>query len=84
MKFSPFAFLERDGDPYSFSTILCFHDFPFQTLEPEPGVEHHSPFQIPSYEDTSFGVVDGISGMNADTFKIRNMQKQGEPLFQAG
>jgi hypothetical protein len=55
-----------DGNPHGFASILCLHDLLFQAVEPDAGIKHFAYFAVLAYEDAAFGILCGVTSMDAD------------------
>ena len=70
-------FVLLDGDPDGFAFVFGFYDFVFEALKPEVGVEHHALLQVLAYEDATFGVVAGVSSVDADAAEHGDAKEDG-------
>jgi hypothetical protein len=83
---SPLGFSSFYGDPDGLASTLGFDDFLLELVEPFAGFQNLADELVAAYEDAAFGVLGGISHVDADALEevieVGAAEKHREPHLE--
>lgn len=66
-----------DRQPDGLASVLGFHDFLLQPMQPDARVNHLPHELVLAYEYAPFSVFRAVARMDADAFELRHTEQDG-------